>query len=328
MIYFKLEKNRFPYEILNNQKMLSKIWSKNRKYVKTLNKKKCLYSNNPKISKIMTMMPNFEIIINKNEFAKITRKHHNKVIPYTWTVRNGKIINRNYFQNTDISQFNLWFLKPENGSQGRGISVNKSIDHLVRSTKNKRGTFILQPAIRNIKLIEGRKFDIRAWTVFVWKNGVLNTFIYKDSILRICVGRYDSSRSDNQIHLTNYSVQKKCKSFKRSKNVKRGTSLPNYSQIHTRMKRILSNLKQIFEDSFQCQKYVKPGYWLVGFDFIVDNSGKVWLIEGNRNPGVSYSKNQTSLYFNALKDLSTQIIEPLLENKDILHDNGGWELIF
>jgi hypothetical protein len=100
-----------------------------------------------------------------------------------------------------------FIVKPKASSCGRGISVIKGKDPVPLKE------CIIQKYIDNPLLIDGNKFDLRLY-VCVTSYSPLKVYLYHDGLVRFSTKKYDMENiKDVFSHLTNYSINKKSKSF-------------------------------------------------------------------------------------------------------------------
>lgn len=116
-------------------------------------------------------------------------------------------------------------VKPADGSQGDGIFlVQKFRDVEIKANANK--TCIVQRYLKKPLLLGGLKFDLRIYVVLAGLGGgegaerPMRIFLCKEGLARFCTEPYRNpeqggSLTDAGCHLTNYSVQKRMKGFKR-----------------------------------------------------------------------------------------------------------------
>ena len=139
-------------------------------------------------------------------------------------------------------------------------------------------------------LYNGRKFDIRVW-VLVTAN--IDIFMYKHGYLRTSSFDYDMGNENNYVHLTNKFLQPHGDNYGKHED---GNTLsfevfqkyldkefPNYNldvrkdfvpRMHDLIiDTILSSKKQFMAD------YRENQFELFGFDFLVDEDFRTWLIE-------------------------------------------------
>lgn len=123
----------------------------------------------------------------------------------------------------------VWICKPSNLSQGRGITLVRSLDDLAAvvspSQDDEAGApdasgqpkaaqqWVVQKYVERPLLCQGgRKFDIRQWVLVTALPPAVQVFWYRDCYLRFCSRPFSlgtaSSRQDRFAHLSNYSVQK------------------------------------------------------------------------------------------------------------------------
>ena len=104
---------------------------------------------------------------------------------------------------------NMWLIKPRIGERGHGIEVIDSTlkleQKLVLSDEK-----IVQDYIENLCLLEGRKFDVRAFVLIA--NTQPYILFYRDGYLRVSLKAYDRKAS-YEAHLTNTCIQSKQPDF-------------------------------------------------------------------------------------------------------------------
>ena len=101
-------------------------------------------------------------------------------------------------------------VKPEGGSQGRGIFITKRLDDI-----NVKEHQVVQRYMRHPFIIDGYKFDLRIYVV-VTSCEPLRIFIFNEGLARFATEEYDPSYLyyDNlYIHLTNYAINKNNDNF-------------------------------------------------------------------------------------------------------------------
>ena len=213
---------------------------------------------------------------------------------------------------------NLWIIKPgENSNRGQGISVSGSIDQIkamvsdtspLKSCENR--TYIIQKYIEKPFLVHKRKFDFRCYALVTSFNGVLQAYFYSDGYLRTTSCEYNiKDVSNNFIHLTNDAIQKHSEEYGKFEDGNKLSykDFQRYLDYHCSDKKInfladiLPKIKALAKDSIQAA-FLKldPNRRLhcmeiLGYDFMIDNSGKPWLIEVNTNPCLELSSSYLSI---------------------------------
>ena len=159
-------------------------------------------------------------------------------------------------------------------------------------------TFILQKYIENPALYKNRKFDIRCFAMITTINGHQKAFIYDDGYFRTSAREYNLKNFNKFIHLTNDAVQKRSEDYGRFEFGNK-VSFSEYQQylnqtvpllnIDFRL-HIFSQIKRIMSDTvFACYDNIDPqkrqhSFEIFGYDFMLDDNFKVYLIEANTNP--------------------------------------------
>ena len=147
---------------------------------------------------ILSLEPGFfpmKLMISMNSLLKWRKR--SKFIALNFNRKNGKL-------KKDL----VYIIKPEAGSQGKGIYVTKKMSDIPLTKK-----VVVQEYIQNPFLIDGYKFDLRIY-VLVTRVEPLWIYIYREGIARFCTEKYNSKIFDKEdekssfVHLTNYSINK------------------------------------------------------------------------------------------------------------------------
>jgi hypothetical protein len=194
-------------------------------------------------------------------------------------------------------QKNMWLVKPAALNQGRGIEICHNIKEVkvILGSKLPNTLWVVQKYIERPLLFYGRKFDIRMWAIATGKN---EFFYYRHGYLRTSSSEYDTSAKDNYIHLTNNCLQKYGDQYGMHE---KGNTL-SFQSFQAFLDKefpelkidfwqhILPRMKDLMIDSFMsAKKHIRKGkrkqiFELLGFDFLIDEDFRVWLIEVNTNP--------------------------------------------
>ncbi|XP_069788241.1 probable tubulin polyglutamylase TTLL2 [Narcine bancroftii] len=185
-----------------------------------------------------------------------------------------------------------WICKPVDLSRGRGIFIFQDIKDLTYSS-----SVIVQKYIANPLLISGYKFDLRIY-VCVTSFSPLTVYIYQEGLVRFGTEKYNLSTLDNiYAHLTNtsinrfgpsYSIDKErvgtgCKwtmsqfrAFLHSLNINEPLMWQKISNIVTMT---LLTITPSIRSPPNCLE-------LFGFDILIDDNIKPWLLEVNYSPAL------------------------------------------
>lgn len=192
---------------------------------------------------------------------------------------------------------NIWIVKPCGKSRGRGIFLTNELSDVQPIDGNLVQKYIVNPYLLNKQY----KFDLRIY-VLVTSVNPLEAFIYKDGFARVSNYEYDINNLNRLIHLTNAAVQnketKKAKIIDLEKQY--GGSKINLDILRVKLEKdgidfdvIWNQIKMIVMKSLICcqyeMNYSPSTYELFGYDIMIDQNLKCWLIEVNMSPSLERS---------------------------------------
>ncbi|KAL4232807.1 putative tubulin polyglutamylase ttll2 [Mactra antiquata] len=192
----------------------------------------------------------------------------------------------------DPKQF-AWICKPADMSRGRGIFLFRDISELQYDCNA-----VVQQYISNPLLIGGYKFDIRLY-VAVPSFHPLTVYVFQEGIVRFSTEKYDLTTLNNVFaHLTNTSINKHSPSYTTDKErIGPGckwtlTQLRYYFHQNSLDDRLLwARIANIIILTLLIQAPQVPKekncYELYGFDILIDDKMKPWLLEVNFSPALS-----------------------------------------
>lgn len=224
---------------------------------------------------------------------------------------------------------NIWIIKPgENTNRGTGITVCGTLEQIkaeissyaICSVTGQKRTFILQKYIENPLLINKRKFDIRCYALATSINGILQGYFYPEGYLRTSCKEFSLKDVGNRyIHLTNDAVQKYAEEYGKFEagNKMSYTDLQRYLDAHAGglsvQGDLLPQIRNLVKSTFMATfaKLDAAGrqlsFEILGYDFLVDAGGKVWLIEVNTNPCLELSSPLLARIIPAMLDNALRI---------------------
>ncbi|KAI8812405.1 tubulin-tyrosine ligase/Tubulin polyglutamylase, partial [Cladochytrium replicatum] len=222
-------------------------------------------------------------------------------LPETFTLPRARRKLRAVFQSHPV-----WIVKPPANARGNGIKlINKWSDapkkkEAVISRYGNRNlafyalseySLFITRYIQNPLLIDHRKFDLRVY-VLVTSFEPLRVYIYKEGIARFACDCYPVQLNSKTIknrfaHLTNFSVARK-------KNKGEPTKQLGQEKAATKRRRSRRNLEiPVDDDRFSmesCKWLLRSScYELFGFDILLDEHLKPWLMEVNISPSLKAS---------------------------------------
>ena len=176
-----------------------------------------------------------------------------------------------------------------------------------------KDTYVISRYISNPLLIGGKKFDLRIY-VLVTSFRPLKAYMYKMGFCRFCTVRYNQSTSelDNLfVHLTNVSIQKNADDYNSQHGGKWTLESLKLYLTSTRGKDVTEKL---FDDiNWLIVHSLKSVCWIMnsdrhcfeiyGFDVIIDDKLKPWLIEVNASPSLSSTtSNDRIMKYSVIRD--------------------------
>lgn len=200
----------------------------------------------------------------------------------------------------------IYIVKPEAASQGKGIFLTRNLDGF---EENER--YVVQEYVRNPLLIDGLKFDLRVY-VLVAGCEPLKVFVHRDGLARFATEAYSlrdfGNLSNACMHLTNYAINKNSEKFvfnssSEKDNIGHKQSLKatlnkldqlgfNSSEIWSDIKSIIikslssvqPSLSHVYKACHPDDPYNNMCFEILGFDILLDETGKSWLLEVNHAP--------------------------------------------
>uniref|UniRef100_A0A669P0Q1 Tubulin--tyrosine ligase-like protein 9 n=1 Tax=Phasianus colchicus TaxID=9054 RepID=A0A669P0Q1_PHACC len=229
-----------------------------------------------------------------------------------------------------------WIMKPVGRSQGRGIFLFRKLKDIFdwkmdggRTNEQKDETqvetYVVQRYIENPYLIGGEMpIPLKAW-------------LYRDGFARFSSMRFTlNSIDDHYVHLTNVAVQKTAPDYDPEKGCKwMIQQLRQYltAKHGTGLVEVLfADMDNIFIKSLQSvQKVIisdKRCFELYGYDILIDQDLKPWLLEVNASPSLAASSQEDyELKCHLLEDtLHVVDMEGRLTGKE--KRVGGFDLIW
>ncbi|XP_053607885.1 polyglutamylase complex subunit TTLL1-like [Plodia interpunctella] len=224
-----------------------------------------------------------------------------------------------------------WIMKPCGKSQGEGIFLINKLSKLKKWSRESRkylqhhisskDSYVISRYIDNPLLIGGKKFDLRIY-VLVTSFRPLKAYMFRNGFCRFCTMKYDTSVTelDNMyVHLTNVSVQKHGGDYNSIHGGKLGIhNLKLYLQgtrgrevtdrlfeaIHWLIVHSLKAVAPVMSNDRHC-------FECYGYDIIIDNNLKPWLIEVNASPSMTATTvNDRILKYKLVENMLSVVLPP------------------
>jgi hypothetical protein len=245
-----------------------------------------------------------------NDFIKIFSEGYDVV----------EFANMDYSDADNISPTKKAMQDKEEGKKRTTPKVYANSDFNIR-IKN----FVIQKYIEKPLLYKGYKFDLRVFVLFTHQRELL---VFEDAYVRLSSLPYDPQKKNYLIHLTNNAVQVRSNSYgsiikgnimsiselekeviKNQRNnsgedANKGDK-PKVTEGYF-MEKIREIVKTTFDSTNQIIEKKKREFTfeLFGYDFMIDEQLKVWLIEVNSNPSLGESNKYLSKFMaRALDDM-------------------------
>ncbi|XP_028676025.1 tubulin--tyrosine ligase [Erpetoichthys calabaricus] len=202
-----------------------------------------------------------------------------------------------YHRRKENNEGTVWIAKSSAGAKGAGIVISSDANELLEFIDNQGQVHVIQKYLERPLLLEPghRKFDIRSWVLVDQQYSI---YLYKEGVLRTSSEPYNSSDfNDKTSHLTNHCIQKEHSrnfgkyeegneiffdEFAQYLQCSCNTSLE--SSILPQIKQIVRSCLMCIEPAISTKLLSYQSFQLFGFDFMVDEDLKVWLIEINGAP--------------------------------------------
>ncbi|XP_054082097.1 probable beta-tubulin polyglutamylase isoform X2 [Zeugodacus cucurbitae] len=197
-----------------------------------------------------------------------------------------------------------WIVKPAASSRGRGIFIVNTPDQIPQDEQVLVCKYINDPLC-----IDGHKCDLRVY-VLVTSFDPLIIYIYEEGLVRLATVKYDRATENLWnpcMHLCNYSINKYHSDYIKSRDAEiedvghkwtLSALLRHLKSQGCNTHELMANIEDLIIKSIfscaqtiisACRMFVPSGsncFELYGFDILIDNSLKPWLLEVNLSPSM------------------------------------------
>ncbi|XP_046595142.1 tubulin polyglutamylase TTLL5 isoform X1 [Neodiprion virginianus] len=197
-----------------------------------------------------------------------------------------------------------WIVKPKASSRGRGIYIVNSPEKIIIDE-----SVIVAQYINNPLLVDGHKCDLRLY-VAVTSYDPLLIYLYEEGLVRFATVKYDGGHQyvwNPCMHLCNYSINKFHVDYIKSedpdaedvghkwtlsallrhlRSMGQDTELLMQRIEDVIVKSILATASGIVSGVKQFVKHPDTCFELFGFDILIDDTLKPWLLEVNLTPSL------------------------------------------
>lgn len=156
--------------------------------------------------------------------------------------------------------------------------------------------------------------------------------MYKHGYLRTSSNDYNLKSSDNYVHLTNQCLQNKSDQYQlfEEGNTLSFDQFQEYLNNTVKDRKIdierdfIQRIQDLIIDTFLSARRTmnpknrKGSYELFGFDFLIDEDYRIWLIEVNTNPHLGMPNNyMKQLLPKLMNDMCKLVLDPVYEPRNI-----------
>lgn len=217
-----------------------------------------------------------------------------------------------------------FILKPDQGSQGRGIWITKNLRDVKTAERMICQVYITKPL-----LIDCYKFDLRVYTL-VTSTDPLRIFVYNEGLARFATTKYKEPTEYNNsnifMHLTNYSVNKHSRMYSSDDEIGTKRKISTLNRILASegydvaelwaniddviIKTILSALPMLrhsYNASFPSHDMIQACFEILGMDILIDSKMKPFILEVNHSPS-----------FHTVEQVDKEVKEALIRDTLVL----------
>ncbi|XP_072623242.1 tubulin--tyrosine ligase isoform X1 [Vulpes vulpes] len=325
------ERNRLPFGRLGHEPGLMQLVNYYRGADKLCRKASLvkLIKTSPDLAESCTWFPESYVIYPTNLKTPVAPAQNGIHPP----IHNSRTDEREFFlasynRKKEDGEGNVWIAKSSAGAKGEGILISSEATELLDFIDNQGQVHVIQKYLEHPLLLEPghRKFDIRSWVLV---DHQYNIYLYKEGVLRTASEPYHVDNfQDKTCHLTNHCIQKEY-----SKNYGKyeegnemffeefnqylisALNITLESSILLQIKHIIRSCLMSVEPAISTRYLPYQSFQLFGFDFMVDETLKVWLIEVNGAPACAHITFSPSLGYGFHQHVHMQQISPSVKKE-------------
>jgi len=201
----------------------------------------------------------------------------------------------------------MWIVKPVHTNRGVGIhmfdkegQIRKHLDNSFAKAPRNRCSWVVQKYIENPLLYDERKFDIRAFCLVTQDpgGGAVRAFFYRHAYVRTTSKKFTMDNVDRFVYLNNDAVQCNSKEY----GLQEAANKVSLAGLQDHLKRtrpqdgvdvqrdFVSKFKALMADAVRATvhklnpRQIDNCFEVFGFDFMIDENYRVYLIEVNTQP--------------------------------------------
>ena len=260
--------------------------------------------------KIVSQLEDINCLGNKR-LQYLSMKHHfnNKLpsyVPFTYPFKSSEIN-----ELKDLFKPNkTYILKPENALSRRGINIIATFEEANNwIIKNPKYTiWVLQEFITNTLLYEKKKFHLRIYAIYIMNEKKIRVYVYNNGFIYQAVDEYDvANMTNDKIGLSGENSKEQVKIF--PDDFVKTFGMDKYKHITSQIDIVINNTIMACSSVLNCPNNKVKDYRcfkLFGYDLLIDDKYKVWLLEINarfvsfKYPPANYLNNMYSDILNLI----------------------------
>jgi hypothetical protein len=230
----------------------------------------------------------------KHRLASLVNKYCSQVMPVTYCINDQNwltvlqyIADKYYHQDLryrDQVENLVWILKPALLNNGKDIKIFQKLSELEQhflSNRRMGGEQVLQQYLAEPHLLRDKhKYSIR---MFVVLTNYAGAYLYPHGYFNVALHPFEPrSFIDLRSHLTNEHLREDETNVVQIPAQRFATFGVFYPLIKSIVALIIDGLQQLYPQAFVCNKQRKLA--IFGFDFMVDKTQRLWLLEANHGP--------------------------------------------
>ena len=218
---------------------------------------------------------------------------------------------------------NVWIVKPQGKSRGRGIACFNRLENIKAYLQHDlKESWVVQKYVESPLLLNRKKFHIRQWC-FVTDWNPLAVWFYSACYFPHCVEDFSLVNLGVHAHLSNNPVSATSAAY----DAATGQVL-SVEQFRAALRemvgtdamweaKIVPQMKEIVVATLRCaREHVKPrrcSCQMYGFDFLVDTRFDAWLLEVNASPSMAVGKEGSGFTAAMVADVQEDIVKILVD---------------
>jgi len=244
-------------------------------------------------------------------------------IPVTYMLPDNFSVVRSEFQKYGNA---VWIAKPVGKAKGKGIFLLKSLSKIKKwDNINPPGGqtpegYVISRYIENPLLIGGKKFDLRMY-VLVTSYKPLKVWLYGKGFARFCTVKYSSDPAElgnKEMHFTNSAIQQTAENYNPINGSKWNIDCLRFflemNMSKERTDKCFEDINSIIYHSLKAVQPVmindKHCFECYGYDVMIDENLKPWLIEVNASPSLAATTEPDRIMKTCLMDDVLRVVVP------------------